>query len=411
MDDYVRRLQELTGEDDVWEETTTTPPRSPVASSSQDHDTIVDDPWAGKEVVELTLSSDGDDSDASTTMVLSKRHLKLDQERKHRSSTKSTTTRVSIDEKTGLKQATWPEYELNIGDVSSEDTVFCPWKLVREYPSMFVGKRNSERSSPFFESTAIHKNQVWDFFYLYNPQETSRKSVLFVPTYQFERLLDFVNAELSDTNLTIPTGVNTEKFCMRFGLGQTPRPRFLGRSTDVQSFEDLNKMIPSMDKADKLDGVSSAALDDFLERLNMIHRASGKSKNKSARNQVKRVQDRKAWGKSLKRAQRYLGLRQRVTSPLNKSANMDLDSVLQNQPEGRVRFISIDIEAYEFNQDIITEVGLAVFDTLDIQTIPPGKDGQNWMSLIRGHHIRIRENTWAQNKRHVTGCADKFNFG
>jgi hypothetical protein len=247
-------------------------------------------------------------------------------------------------------------------------------------------------------------------FYVYGPPDMSKKSVLFVPTYQFQHLLDVVNAKL-ETALTIPPGRNEERFMMSFGAGNSPRPRFLGRSTSAQSFLDLIKVIPAPHQDDDLSKATQLGLDEFRKLLKRS-RADRKKGTKSDRNRPKRIRAHKAWGRSVKRVQRYLGLRGRaIVDVAEKLAALDLSMPTIEDPEGSVLFVAIDIEAWEQNQDMLTEVGIAMLDTTDIQDVPPGEGGQNWFPYIRARHIRVKENSWAKNSRYVRGCAEHFNFG
>ena len=72
-----------------------------------------------------------------------------------------------------------------------------------------------------------------------------------------------------------------------------------------------------------------------------------------------------------------------------------------------VVFVCIDIEAFEGNHSLITEIGVSTLDTKDI-TIAPGPGGINWMNKIRARHFRIRENASYVNGDYVTGCPDRF---
>ena len=76
-----------------------------------------------------------------------------------------------------------------------------------------------------------------------------------------------------------------------------------------------------------------------------------------------------------------------------------------------VIFISVDVEAFEFNQKHITEIGISTLDTVDPLGLQPGAKGNNWAAQIRSRHFRIREHGHLLNKLHVAGCPDKFNFG
>lgn len=74
-------------------------------------------------------------------------------------------------------------------------------------------------------------------------------------------------------------------------------------------------------------------------------------------------------------------------------------------------FICIDLEAFEFAQQKITEVGVSVLDSRQIIGTDPGPDGKEWLSKINTRHILIEEHKHLVNKRFVHGCPDKFNFG
>ncbi|KAI4743498.1 hypothetical protein E4T50_06097 [Aureobasidium sp. EXF-12298] len=74
-------------------------------------------------------------------------------------------------------------------------------------------------------------------------------------------------------------------------------------------------------------------------------------------------------------------------------------------------FVCIDLEAYEFAQEKITEVGVSVLDSRHVVGIDPGPDGSKWLSKITTRHLITREYKHLVNKRFVHGCPDKFNFG
>lgn len=401
MDEYRRRLEILTGEKDIWEE------YNPVEEEAIPERTNPNSPQVGAENPK-TQSTSVDSrsvpydeyfkSATQSTLAIRPAGTPPPQRRPQETELKSHTT-ANVEQKVA-----WPDYGLKKGEVSPQSEAFCPWKLVTRYPNTFVGKRNGVRAAPFFEAPAIHEGQDWDFFYIHNPLELEHKPILFVPTYQFQHLLEVVNAEL-DTNLTIPDGKNTEKFTMTFGHEQTPRPRFLGRSTTHQTFEALETDLPLSDPTDSLDGAPVKAKEYFLEQLETIRRTASMGKNKSEKNRVHRIAAHKAWGRSIRRVQRYLGLRKTMSS------REDVASPATIKPEGSAVFISIDLEAYEHNQDIITEVGMAILDTLETEKTPPGDGGENWLPLIRARHIRIKENAWARNRRYVKGCETMFNFG
>ena len=80
-------------------------------------------------------------------------------------------------------------------------------------------------------------------------------------------------------------------------------------------------------------------------------------------------------------------------------------------PESWVLFVSVDVEAFEYNQRFITEVGISTLDTKALVGIQPGVRGSNWVGKIHSHHFRVREHGHLLNKDHVEGCPGKFDFG
>lgn len=71
-------------------------------------------------------------------------------------------------------------------------------------------------------------------------------------------------------------------------------------------------------------------------------------------------------------------------------------------------FVCIDVEAWEKDHSIITEIGVSTLDTNDLARLPPGEGGKNWMTAIRPRHFRIMEHQHLINQDFVIGCADRF---
>jgi hypothetical protein len=168
---------------------------------------------------------------------------------------------------------------------------------------------------------------------------------------------------------------------------------------------------------------------------------SQKGKKAASKGKAKqeRIEKQHSWSHGIKRVQRYLGLRElrhgeleAIKAGLEKSGLQwgDYDAavkataaklppttffqpgqLIQFQQEESVIFVCIDVEAYERDAKIITEVGIATLDTLDIAHVVPGEGGTNWRSCIRARHFIIKEHQHYQNSEFVTGCPDKFEFG
>lgn len=235
-----------------------------------------------------------------------------------------------------------------------------------------------------------------------------------MPTFQFKHLLDVINNKLS-TFLSIPHGFVSKKFELQFGTGGTPRPRFLGRSASVQDFERLTKTFPPLHPDDNPKKLGPGPQAMFESIMDVASKRVGSKANKANKNMKKRQTNRKAWGQSVKRMQRYLGLREAITGtsrqPSATVPTLDLNVPLAAKPDRGVLFVAIDVEAWEHNQGIITEVGLAILDANKLVGVAPGAVGSNWFPLIEARHLRVREYTWAVNKTHVHGCPDQFEFG
>ncbi|CAD0086595.1 unnamed protein product [Aureobasidium vineae] len=107
--------------------------------------------------------------------------------------------------------------------------------------------------------------------------------------------------------------------------------------------------------------------------------------------------------------QHIFGLRD-ASDELLKTKPKELER-LQRLKAAEPVFVCVDLEAYEFSQEKITEVGVSVLDSRNVKGTDPGPDGMEWLSKINTRHIIIKEHKRLVNKRFVHGCPDKFNFG
>ncbi|KAF7949015.1 hypothetical protein EAE96_008191 [Botrytis aclada] len=307
----------------------------------------------------------------------------------------------------------FPEYkELEYGQLAAEGESFCPWKTVSQYAYRYVGHANRPRVTEQFFYGGRCYLQTWDFFYLYRLREDSNQSpIILVPTKQVEYFLAVINRSLG-TNLTIPSG-SGGAFDAVFNNDGTPYPRYLGRVLNKNMADELRENVPP--RYYKVDGeppITKPLVDTSLEAFRAkIEALNLTAKNKKAANKekqrVERVAKQKAWKDSTKRVQRYLGLRKRS----DNDTFYDPEKPTKFMMEDAVVFVCIDVEAYELNNNIITEIGIATLDVLDIANMEPGVLGENWRKAIRARHFRIKENMHLNNTKHVHGCAGSFEFG
>jgi hypothetical protein len=90
---------------------------------------------------------------------------------------------------------------------------------------------------------------------------------------------------------------------------------------------------------------------------------------------------------------------------------LDTNMPVPLKTEDDVIFICVDVEAWERDHKLITEIGIATLDTADIASLAPGDGGKNWVPAIRARHFRIREYRHLANCDFVGGCAEHFRFG
>ncbi|KAI0542260.1 hypothetical protein GGR58DRAFT_526336 [Xylaria digitata] len=301
---------------------------------------------------------------------------------------------------------------LEFGEVSEKRFVFAPFKLVRNYPRMYVGKSNQNKVVEYFEEMLL-KDRVWDFFSQSDPT-TTHSPLLLIPTIQFERFLNIATHQLG-VKLAIPNGNAGERFSLTFGEWDTPRPRFLGRANNTSAVDALEARAHTL-PADDLSHLTPSCYQMYRDRMEEIYNLlkTDKKRRKLETAKKKRLQKTKESGRMLKRVQRYLGLRQATSYTSSNSLMTTGWDVLKPAPfkhRESVRFVCVDVEAYEKDARVVTEIGLAVLDTEDIVDTCPGEKGENWFSLVQAYHFRIKERRYIVNSEYVQGCPEAFDFG
>lgn len=184
---------------------------------------------------------------------------------------------------------------------------------------------------------------------------------------------------------------------------------------------------------------SDRSLAAFQAKMALIVQSSkGKKTANKEKSKRERIEKQAQWNHTIKRVQRYLGLREnrkaqkaaireeaksagydwqtfdeRVTSAEAdiKPTTFNPDEPAPFSQEGSVVFVCVDVEAYERDTKLVTEIGISTFDTEDIASTIPGEGGKKWFPHIRARHFRIKEYKHLNNTEFVTGCADKFEFG
>jgi hypothetical protein len=116
-------------------------------------------------------------------------------------------------------------------------------------------------------------------------------------------------------------------------------------------------------------------------------------------------------GKSQSRAAEKRADRQRMLHTTQQLLGLKPGTPVGIKGDEPVVFVCVDVEALERRPNPVSEVGVAILDSKDIQNVPRGKCGQNWWPMIVAHHLRTREYSGLRNYEFVHGCPDAFDFG
>jgi hypothetical protein len=272
-------------------------------------------------------------------------------------------------------------------------------------------------------------------YYVHPPESLYRDVVLLLP---YSQVLQLVN-EIA-TTFKVEVSVPGSPFTLSFFDDGTPQPQLLGNTKSRADINDMQDSIPppaaghGEPPANATEGqdISFAAFKRKMEK------AAAANKKKNAAVKKKKAQDRfltiQDWVKQLRRAQRYFGLRPAPSKVPEPDPNMTwaeqesfikqnemkagviLDPLDAMKPapfafEKEPIIVSIDLESYERNHGLITEIGISTLDTLDLIAEPPGRVGANWMKHIRSRHFRIKDREHYVNKDFVRGHPEAFQFG
>ncbi len=157
--------------------------------------------------------------------------------------------------------------------------------------------------------------------------------ILLVPTQQVESFLQRINLAIG-TALTLPTGGANGSFQVTFTNDGNPQPRYLGYSDNSEMAESLRHNVPP--HYFQLDGEPGAvgtpsdrSLAAFRTKIALMTQAQKGKKQASREKQKKdRIEKQQSWHHSIKRVQRYLGLRESTTSKSSLETMFSTPSIL-----------------------------------------------------------------------------------
>jgi hypothetical protein len=169
-----------------------------------------------------------------------------------------------------------------------------------------------------------------------------------------------------------------------------------------------------------MEAVDSIRDDLELFRLEMQHKAAQKRAQADIRDierRAARLKKQQEWRLQLKRAAHYLSMKPPISLPfdardshLGNSTLGDRESRVSEQ-SFPVLFVCVDVEAFEHDQNCITEIGISMLNTESLIGTTGGVRNINWEEKIVSKHFRIREYGHLRNKAFVKGCPADFQFG
>ncbi|KAF3928986.1 hypothetical protein ABW19_dt0204356 [Dactylella cylindrospora] len=235
---------------------------------------------------------------------------------------------------------------------------YCLLKIVRQWPYKKTSRIKQEVLKRFFDKEPFFSRR-WDIYCI---SSTSYRSVLVVPLHQVE---EFFEQVYNDTDVELSPGDDS----LLFDLESLPSStiRFAGTTTTLQEYESLGHIHEGQDSTE-----------------NHLRRALGA--NIGLRN------EKKARGEKKKQTQ----LQNRIS--MLKSATQ-----LVNRGE-EYAFFSLDVESWEKNHDIITEIGLTRYTP---------KEG-GWLlntANVESGHIIVKEHRFFKNGEYVPDASQQFEFG
>lgn len=280
---------------------------------------------------------------------------------------------------------------------------FCLFNLVVRFPYKYMQDPDSAVSREFFAAEKVYERN-WDMHYLRDP--ASSKLLTFVPIKQVEQLTADIN-----TKFRLKTRVPPYPFQISFYEG-TPSPTRLGTVNCKQDMVNLLDNVPSAFDDDD-DGelpatATKAQQEDYAIWQEKLERAVEAQKNKKSTSRNKELKRKMRIAsdiKALSRTQQYLGLRTEDATAVG--TELDTSNPVPYPFRDEPVFVSVDVESWESDHSLITEIGITTLDTRDLIDLEP----QKWNSKIRSRHFRIKGREHLVNHRFVNGHPEHFQFG
>ncbi|KAJ5338290.1 hypothetical protein N7452_005018 [Penicillium brevicompactum] len=265
-------------------------------------------------------------------------------------------------------------------------------------------------------------NRTWDLYYLPVPQSVSNKPFLLIPTVQAKALLDEINSA-TNFRLTLKgTGKNGLVLDFTDAEREYFNPVFVGRPSSLEQKERLVARLPlPLDSwGDYPTEEKPVPLVTYQFKVTASVESIKAKPDKDAEKQAKKAKRDLATKKleqCLGRVASYFGLRPLMKEGVQQPsfANGQIEPIDVRSPAMYLFhempiFISLDTEWME-GCHVLTEVGISVLDTQELEGVAPGDFGREWLSKIKTRHLRVSEHRRHVNSRYQRGCPDEFHHG
>lgn len=288
------------------------------------------------------------------------------------------------------------------GELGSS-TPFCPLAAACRYQQHFLASKETFRTPSAIFSDNLFWKEEWTVYYTWPPASVSQRPMLFVERRQLEHFFDQLNQSLG---LMLHFDASHEELGLVAHFPRHPdlHPRILGCIDSRAAFDALERHIPnaSFRPSSELPPVSAPSIAERgvslaiglktqrLGRVNSFTSASTATRKEAAQKK-----------------------RQAQHAALALAAHILTPAPSHSIPPWCPILISLDVEAYERDHTKLTEIGLVLFDTRTIHSIPP--DNQNadaWTCQMFARHLRVREHAHLPaNHIFCPGAPDSFAHG
>ncbi|GAM88352.1 hypothetical protein ANO11243_063850 [Dothideomycetidae sp. 11243] len=276
---------------------------------------------------------------------------------------------------------------------------YSVWRLDKEPRQLVAGR--------FFDKEKFWTEQ-WNLHFFWARDINPKTMLILISEHQVLQFISKVQGAFPNLPLLVPREQDWPGLVADFGPLRGILPYELGVPESAEQFKEYKDQV-------KIDSSSfskaySAGLIRVLKKT-IVDTALCLDRKKTLAKQAARATRTNSAAAALIQIQQYLGLRSPTDNDMKNVSILPTNRPVPWSYYPSPVLVSIDVEAYERNQSIITEIGVATFDIATIASTAPGHLATDWQQQIRGRHFRILEYHNLVNTKFVQGCPENFRFG